>query len=269
MAALLHVCADGAAPRVVEHEAVTGIRSYERVADYAYAAPGGLRWLTIHDLSRPIPDLDALATADAQVGAVGVGGPRSGDLRSGPLQVPVGPPRGPGPGHAPEGRRPAGDAPEDDPPQAGTRPVRGSAGGAPPGGGSGNRVSLTVFEQISPVEGWLTAEGVVAGGELPAGEAVLSVTMDVEEGALDLFHGWYDEEHLPKLVAVPGIDAARRFRAVAGDVAEPGRRRFLALYELAGLDFLETPAWAAAASMTPRTAEVVPHVVMNSQLYRR
>jgi hypothetical protein len=93
--------------------------------------------------------------------------------------------------------------------------------------------------------------------------------MDVLDEGLDLFTGWYEEEHLPKLVAVPGIDAARRFRAVGGALAEPGRQRYLALYEFASLELLGTEAWAAAASMTPRTEQIVPYIIMMSQLYRR
>jgi hypothetical protein len=218
MATLLHVCADGDTPLVVDHEAVTGTRTYERVADYAHAAPGGLRWLAVHDLAGPDGGIDALSRVPRTRGRAG-----SGDRTAGV---------------------PASD---------------------------GGDVVATVFTQISPADGWLTGDGVAtaAPGQLPAGKAVLSVVMDVEERALDLFHGWYDEEHLPKLVAVPGIDAARRFRAVAGAQAEPGRQRFLALYELAGLDLLDTTEWAEAASMTPRTEQVVPHVAIQSQMYRR
>ncbi|HEY8548277.1 MAG TPA: hypothetical protein VIL36_24630 [Acidimicrobiales bacterium] len=197
MSTLLHVWADGDAPRVADHPAVVGTRTYERVADYAYAGPVGRRWLTLHDL-RPGTDATDVVPAGDDVGPV------------------------------------------------------------------------TVFEQISPANGgWLTADGPTAEGELPVGKAVLSVVMDVAEAGLDVFHGWYDEEHLPKLVAVPGIDAARRFRAVGGDLAVPGRHRFLALYEFSGLDVLDTPAWAEAAQMTPRTELVVPHVEINSQICTR
>ena len=192
MSTLLHLWADGDAPRVVDHPAVLGTRTYERMADYGYAGPVGRRWLTLHDL------LPGTATVDV-VGE-----------RIGPV---------------------------------------------------------TVFEQISPDDdGWLTGEGPVSAGELPVGQAILSVVMDVAEEGLDVFHGWYDEEHLPKLVAVPGIDAARRFRAVGGELAVPRRQRFLALYEFSGVDVLDTPAWATAAEMTPRTELIVPHVVINSQI---
>lgn len=204
MSTLLQVWADDDAPRVVDHLSVTNVRSYERVTDYARAAPDGRRWLTIYDLA-------GTAAEAADAGIVEAAGKASD-----------------GPGAA----------------------------------------TVTLFEQIFPTEGWLTAHGATTAGPFPTGNAVLSVVMDVAEEGLDLFTGWYEEEHLPKLVAVPGIDAARRFRAVEGALAEPGRWRFLALYEFANLDLLDTEAWAGAASMTPRTEQIVPYIVMLSQLYR-
>lgn len=192
MSTLLHVWADGDAPRLVDHPAVIGTRTYERMADYGYAGPVGRRWLTLHDL---LPGTTAVDVAGEGVGPI------------------------------------------------------------------------TVFEQISPADdGWLTGDGPTTEGELPTGKAVLSVVMDVAEEGLDVFHGWYDEEHLPKLVAVPGIDAARRFRAAGGEPAPAGRQRFLALYEFESVDLLDTPEWAKAAEMTPRTELVVPFVEINSQI---
>jgi len=194
MSTLLHLWADGDAPRLVDHPAVIGTRTYERMADYGYAGPVGRRWLTLHDLLPGTSTVD-VAPADGNIGPV------------------------------------------------------------------------TVFEQISPADdGWLTDDGPTTEGELPVGKAVLSVVMDVAEAGLDEFHGWYDEEHLPKLVAVPGIDGARRFRATGGDLAEAGRQRFLALYEFESVDLLDSPEWAKAAEMTPRTELVVPHVEISSQI---
>jgi len=125
-----------------------------------------------------------------------------------------------------------------------------------------------LFNQISPAEGWLTAAGETAG-PVPTGTAVLSVIMDVDEDALAAFHGWYEEEHLPSMVAVPGILGARRFAAVTGGQPDAGRRRFLALYEVAGREVFAGEAWAAVSTITPRTQEVLPHLSWASQLYRR
>jgi hypothetical protein len=71
------------------------------------------------------------------------------------------------------------------------------------------------------------------------------------------------------MVAVPGIEGARRFRAVGGQTPAPGRRRFLALYEVARRGVFDGGAWAAASTITPRTEQVVPHLDWASQLYRR
>jgi|SRR6185437_477382 len=125
-----------------------------------------------------------------------------------------------------------------------------------------------LYEQIVPTKGWLTEEGPTDQGQFPAGRFVLSVTMDVLEAGLAEFHGWYDEEHLPALLAVPEITAARRFRAIGGDLPANGRQRFLALYEMSNDEFLTTEAWATAAANTPRTERVMVHADWASQFYR-
>ena len=129
----------------------------------------------------------------------------------------------------------------------------------------------TLYEQVSPAEGWLEVSG-PSTGEVPTGTAILLAVMDVEPSALELFHAWYDEEHLPGMVAVPGILAARRFHAIAGAGAAEAmastRERFAALYELRDGDVFQGPEWEAVSSVTPRTAEVMPHLRWASQLYR-
>ena len=54
------------------------------------------------------------------------------------------------------------------------------------------------------------------------------------------FNAWYDTEHMPALLSVPGISTARRFRAVSG---EP---KYLALYDVAEHDVLRTPEYRKA-----------------------
>jgi hypothetical protein len=119
---------------------------------------------------------------------------------------------------------------------------------------------VNVFRQLSPASGWLTATGVHDGPQRPSGTTVLSVIMDVQPDALADFHGWYDEEHLPKLVAVPGILAAVRFQALTGP-------RFLAWYEMADESVVASREFADASVLTPRTAVVTAHLSWASQLY--
>lgn len=87
----------------------------------------------------------------------------------------------------------------------------------------------------------------------PAGAAaLLLVAMNVESQAETEFAEWYDNEHLPRLAAVPGCLAARRFRGHAGT------HRYLALYHLGAPEVAASRAWKAAAA-TPWTEKLRPH----------
>lgn len=48
------------------------------------------------------------------------------------------------------------------------------------------------------------------------------------------FNEWYDEEHLPERLAVPGFESGRRYVCISG------APRYLAMYDLAGPEVLET-----------------------------
>src|SRR5262249_15192194 len=70
------------------------------------------------------------------------------------------------------------------------------------------------------------------------------------------FNDWYDVEHVPERLAVPGFINARRF------VCIEGFPRYLALYDLEAVDVLHSPAYQAIAgtrysAWTPRTQEFV------------
>jgi hypothetical protein len=71
------------------------------------------------------------------------------------------------------------------------------------------------------------------------------------EGELD---AWYQREHLPERLAVPGFRSARRYRGTGGG---PG---FLALYETDDVGILASPAYLARlADPTPATQAVMPN----------
>lgn len=103
-----------------------------------------------------------------------------------------------------------------------------------------------------------------------AGEAANAVTLlvvlaDVVPGGDRELIGWYDEEHLAERMDCPGFLRARRFEAVEGGP------RFLALYDLAGLDALETEEYRAQhRAPTPRTTRALS-LMRDSQrkTYRR
>ena len=96
-------------------------------------------------------------------------------------------------------------------------------------------------DQISPGD-QVSPEG--AGG-------LLLFAMNVEPGAEDEFNEWYDVEHIPRLMKVPGVLAARRFRAVRGD------QKYVAVYHLQAPAVVESKAWSAAVE-TPWTLKMRP-----------
>jgi hypothetical protein len=60
-------------------------------------------------------------------------------------------------------------------------------------------------------------------------------------GMEEEFNAWYDEEHLPERLAIPGFRSARRW---VGD-GPPGAGRYLATYELDSAAVLDSPAYLA------------------------
>jgi hypothetical protein len=68
-------------------------------------------------------------------------------------------------------------------------------------------------------------------------QAVLLVYTDVDAEQEDAFNRWYDEVHVPDVLGVTGITAARRYKlsGPAPRGQEPVSR-YLALYELADGD---------------------------------
>ena len=63
------------------------------------------------------------------------------------------------------------------------------------------------------------------------------VHTDIPENVAREYNEWYDSEHLPRLVTVPGVLRARRYDRVSG----PGPRYFTA-YELTAPEVWESPA---------------------------
>ncbi len=70
-------------------------------------------------------------------------------------------------------------------------------------------------------------------------KALLLVMMQIDPETEDEFNRWYDEEHLPERMALPGFLVGRRFKAIEG---EP---RYLALYDLEDTDVLKSNAYLA------------------------
>jgi hypothetical protein len=91
-------------------------------------------------------------------------------------------------------------------------------------------------------------------GNRPAAPAefVLTVRIDVPPQHESEFNEWYNSDHLPALVAVPGVYCARRYVAIEG---EP---RYLALYEMREAAVRKSEAWKKAGD-SDWTKRIRPH----------
>lgn len=70
-----------------------------------------------------------------------------------------------------------------------------------------------------------------------APRALLLVMMDVDPSVEEEFNRWYDEEHVPERLAMPGFISGRRFKAVEGGP------KYLALYELESPEALQSEVY--------------------------
>lgn len=88
-------------------------------------------------------------------------------------------------------------------------------------------------------------------GEIPKTDTpwLYIVHTDIPDDIVDEYNEWYDQEHLPRLVTVPGVIRARRYTAVAGNP------RYLTAYELTDKDAFESPE-GLKARKTPWTAKM-------------
>ncbi len=83
---------------------------------------------------------------------------------------------------------------------------------------------------------------------------VFMASMDVAPEKEALFNEVYDREHIPNLLAVPGVLAVTRVRSEPFTVAIGGEQktmpaaspRYTAIYELASPEVLAGEAWARA-----------------------
>jgi hypothetical protein len=100
------------------------------------------------------------------------------------------------------------------------------------------------------------------------GRAIFMVYVDIDAKDAQEFNEWYNKEHLPELLSVPGILSASRYEAVKGGP------QYLACYELESVAVMQTPAF----TNRPRTSwgqKVSPSVIgknltriVGEQIYR-
>jgi Antibiotic biosynthesis monooxygenase len=89
---------------------------------------------------------------------------------------------------------------------------------------------------------------------------ILVTSVDVAPDAAEDFNRWYDEKHLPEILACPGFLSSERFECTAG---EP---RYLAVYELESEAALHTPEMRRVRGW----GDMFPHVRnFHERVYRR
>ncbi|HWO06881.1 MAG TPA: hypothetical protein VNQ54_18905, partial [Methylomirabilota bacterium] len=88
------------------------------------------------------------------------------------------------------------------------------------------------------------------------GTGLLMVWADVPADKEEEFNRWYNEEHLPERMAIPGFLGGARYEAVKGGP------KHLACYELESAAVLESPAYKKVQSNpTPWTKKIGPQAI--------
>jgi hypothetical protein len=73
-----------------------------------------------------------------------------------------------------------------------------------------------------------------------SGKGFLLAMMEPSSSFEEEFQDWYDNEHVPERMAVPGFETGQRF------VCQSGFPRYVAFYDLSSLDVLRSPAYLQA-----------------------
>ncbi len=108
---------------------------------------------------------------------------------------------------------------------------------------------------------------------------LFSAAMDVEAGKEALFNEVYDTEHVPLLLAVPGVISVARFKTQELTMIIGGERKTIvvekepkynALYEIERPEVLVSDAWAKAVDQGRWPGQVRPFTKNRRHvLYRR
>lgn len=107
----------------------------------------------------------------------------------------------------------------------------------------------------------------------PAGRALFHVMMAAEPEVEVAFTAWYDEEHFPRMLAVPGILSGRRYISAdrSGEAATRPDLRFVTIYELASADVVGSPEFMHGGRRSSRRDDlgdrVRAHVQTWSQVF--
>ena len=93
------------------------------------------------------------------------------------------------------------------------------------------------------------------------------VSMNVKTEYEDLFNEVYDNEHVPYLLQVPGVNKVTRGKgepfqfSIAGETKNmtAPHQKFVALYEIEGPEVVKSPEWATAVEKGRWSEQVREH----------
>ena len=74
------------------------------------------------------------------------------------------------------------------------------------------------------------------------GSTVMVVMMDVDPADEEEFHRWYNQQHIPERLEIPGYVSARRFKLESGD---DGMLKYMCLWEMEDSDALRHEMYQA------------------------
>jgi len=112
-------------------------------------------------------------------------------------------------------------------------------------------------------------------------KGLLAVWMDVPPQNEEEFNDWYNTDHVPERLVIPGFQSARRYVVQEGSpleergadpslLAKEGRPKYLALYALDSVDVLQTEVYKMAlANPTPWTQRVRRYHTTVRNVYRQ
>jgi hypothetical protein len=107
---------------------------------------------------------------------------------------------------------------------------------------------------------------------------LFSASMDVRADKEALFHEVYDREHVPSLLAVPGVISVARFVleplkvSIGGEIRTivvENEPRFGAVYEIESPEVLTSAAWAKAVEQGRWPGEVRPYTTNRRHVLHR
>ena len=89
------------------------------------------------------------------------------------------------------------------------------------------------------------------------GNTVLVVMMEVDQGHEDEFDRWYNDEHLPERLEIPGYVSARRFKLKEGD----GVLDYLCIWELEDPNPLQSELYKSQRARPSKLRDAAaPHI---------